>query len=135
MRLALWVTCVLVLSADSSEQPGSMKKQASLRCGMHSLVYVRTDWVAKHGTHSAFPRQLLFSFKKCREQQVPRWVARGNPAPALRLWLALVSRALPPRHQRSERTLAAVAYSLHALKGPAPHLLYMEDILIKCFLH
>ena len=27
---------------------------------------MRTDWAAKHGTHSDFPRQLLFSFKKCR---------------------------------------------------------------------
>ena len=31
------------------------------------------------------------------EQQMRRWVARGDPAPALRLWLAHVSRALPPR--------------------------------------
>ena len=64
-----------------------------------------------------------------------RWVARGDPAPALRRWLAQVSRALPPRRQRSEGTLAAVACALYALEGPAPRLLRLEDILMGCFLH
>ena len=64
-----------------------------------------------------------------------RWVARGDPAPAVRRWLAQVSRALPPCRQCSEGTLAAVACALYALEGPAPHLLRLEDILMGCFLH
>ena len=48
---------------------------------------------------------------------------------------AHVSRALPPRRQRSEGILAAVTCALHALEGPAPRLLRLEDILMGCFLH
>ena len=36
------------------------------KCGLHSLCHMRADWAAKHGTHSAFPRLSLFSFKECR---------------------------------------------------------------------
>ena len=46
-----------------------------------------------------------------------------------------VSRALPPHHPRTERSLAAVACALHALEGPFPRLLSLEDILLGCFLH
>ena len=62
-------------------------------------------------------------------------MARSDPAPALCLWLAHVSRALPPHHPRTERSLARVACALHALEGRFPRLLSLEDILMGCFLH
>ena len=62
-------------------------------------------------------------------------MARSDPAPALRLWLTHVSRALPPHHPRTERSLSSAAYVLHALQGPFPRLVSVEDILMGCFLH
>ena len=63
-----------------------------------------------------------------------RWVARSDPAPAIRRWPAQVSRSLPPRSPRSEDALATVACARYALEGPAPRLLRLEDILMGCFL-
>ena len=68
------------------------------------------------------------------EQQMRRWVAWSDPAPAIRRWLAEVSHSLPPRSPRSEGALATVACALYALEGPAPRLLRLEDILMGCFL-
>ena len=62
------------------------------------------------------------------EQQMRRWVARSDPAPAIRRWLAQVSRSLPPCGHRSEGALATVTCALYALEGPAPRLLHLEDI-------
>ena len=62
-------------------------------------------------------------------------MAQCDPAPALRLWLAHVSQALPPRLPHTERSLASVAYALHALGERPPSLLSLEDILMGCFLH
>ena len=62
-------------------------------------------------------------------------MARSDPAPALRLLLTHVSRAVPPHHPRTERSLASVACALHALEGPFPRLLSPEDILMGCFLN
>ena len=67
------------------------------------------------------------------EQRTRRWMARSDPAPALRLWLARVSHALPPRLPRTERSLASVACALHALEEQPPSLLSLEDILMGCF--
>ena len=68
------------------------------------------------------------------EQQMRRWVARSDPALAIRRWLTQVSRSVPPRGHRSEGALATVACALYALEGPAPRLLRLEDILMGCFL-
>ena len=68
------------------------------------------------------------------EQQMRRWVARSDLAPAIRRWLAQVSRSLPPRSHRSEGALATVACALYALERPAPRLLRLWDILMGCFL-
>ena len=87
-------------------------------------------WMGRRGM-----QPLSRSRRLAWEQQMRRWVGRGDLAPALRLSLAHLSRALPPRRQRSEGTLAAVACALYALEGPAPRLLRVEDILMGCFLH
>ena len=57
-----------------------------------------------------------------------RWVALSDPAPAVRRWLAQVSRSRPPRSHGSEGALATVAFALYALEGGAPRLLRLEDI-------
>ena len=49
-----------------------------------------------------------------------RWMARCDPAPALRLWLTHVSQALPARLPRSEQSLASVTCALHPLGGLPP---------------
>ena len=61
-------------------------------------------------------------------------MARRDPAPAVRCWLAQVSRSLPPRSHRLDRALATVACALYAVEGPAPRLLRLEDIFMGCFL-
>ena len=82
------------------------------------------------------PQPVSRSRLRTWEQRTRRWAARSDPAPALRLRLTHAKRALPPpHHPRTERSLAAVACALHALQGPSPRLLGLEDILMGCFLH